>query len=497
MTRLVNYSALAAASSTILLLFVAFVLGGISRAPGWERTRAFAWVSVTAAAYAAGDLLTVSGEVPRVAQLWASRGQFIVGSLHAAAWLQFAYDTDEGRSARRAMGLRWMCYGMAALGLIPGLALEATSREIRVPAIGVTYAMFPLTPVGSVGGALMLVGIAVAFVRVAREGWGGSRLSEWAKVGFGAFYACAAVDFGTASGVFEFVPLAGVGFLVALMPVAVYMIRAFVRNAHRLDRLSRDLSVEVQARTNDVLVAQRALADAERHASIGRVAAGVAHDINNPLAWLMLNADLLRDFGSRHPMPAEATESIDGIVDGAERIKAAVEALRARTRWSPGMRVAVAPDRLVRVALKAVATELHQSHDVSVDLGATPLVLGDEAELMGAFSDLLSLAQRISSAMPGVAQVRVESRTGNDGWATFLVSARRTAAANGALDLSMLARGDQRGLGAARHEFERHGGTLHIDAAPDQWSATVRLPPSGQLVTPDGRVGAFAVAAMP
>ncbi|MBL8961207.1 MAG: HAMP domain-containing histidine kinase, partial [Gemmatimonadetes bacterium] len=491
-----NYSALAAASSTILLLFVAFVLGGISRAPGWERTRAFAWVSVTAAAYAAGDLLTVSGEVPHVAQLWASRGQFVVGSLHAAAWLAFAYDPNDGPPRRRILVLQWLSYGMAALGMIPGFALDAASRVIRVPSIGVTYTMFPLTLVGSVGGALMLVGIAVAFVRVARAGWGGSRLTEWAKVGFGAFYVCAAVDFATASGFVEFVPLAGVGFLVALMPVAVYMIRAFVRNAHRLERLSRDLSLEVQARTNEVVMAQRALADAERHASIGRVAAGVAHDINNPLAWLVLNADLLRDFGTRHPLPAEATESIDGIVDGAERIKAAVEALRARTRWSPGMRVAVAPDRLVRVALKAVATELHQSHDVSVDLGATPLVLGDEGELMGAFSDLISQAQRVSSAMPGVAQVRVESGTGPDGWATFLVSARRSTVASGALDLSTLVIADLVGLDAARHEFERHGGTMQVDSGPDHWTAVVRLPPSGQLVTPEGRIATLAVASL-
>jgi signal transduction histidine kinase len=488
----VNYSALAAVSSAVLLVFVAFILGGISRAPGWERTRAFAWVALTAAAYAAGDLFTVSGGVPRGIQLWVSQAQFTIGSLHAAAWLRFAYDGGGGA----VLLVRRLCLVVAAAGIMPGVAVEARWRLIEVPGIGVSYTLYPLTVFGSLGGVLMLGAIALAFAHVSREGWGGARLTGWARLGFGAFYACATADFATASGIIEFVPLAGVGFLTALMPVAVYMIRAFVRNAHRLDRLSRDLSLEVQARTTEVLVAQRALADAERHASIGRVAAGVAHEINNPLAWLVLNADLLRDHAAHHPVPADVRESIDGIIDGAERIKAAVEALRARTRWSPGMRVAVAPDRLLRVALSAVATELHQSYDVSVDLGATPLVLAEESDLLGAFSDLLSCAQRISSAIPGAAQVCVESSTAPDGWAAFLISIRRRLPGSSALDLAGLDRSHMAGIDAARAIFEEHGGTMTATAEDSRWTLQIRLPPSGQQVTADGRIGTLVLAEM-
>lgn len=483
-----NYSAIASASSAVLLACVALILLGISRAPGWDRAGVFARVAATAAAYTACDFFLVSGSFSPSTQLWVSRVQFSAGALHGAAWLRFALAL---RTPRERLLTYWITAShlIAVAAIVPGAMLEATWRIITVEAVGARFTAFALTALGSLAGAVILAGIAVAFARVARHGTESTPLTPLGRLGFGIFYACAAADFLTAAGVLELAPLGGTGFLAALLPLALYMMRAFAANARRLDQLSNELAREVQERTHEVLEAHRALAEAERHATVGRVAAGVAHEINNPLAWLMLNADLLRDYDRSHALPADVKESITGVLDGADRIKAAVESLRARTRWSPGMRVSVAPDRILRIALKSAATELHQSHELVVEIGDTPLVSGDESELMGAFADLLVVAR--AGGAPGGAprRIRITGGTAADGWADFRIQAVRATDPDGAEVFSAVS--------AAQAVFERHGGMMSLQEHEAHRDISVRLPPSQEQVTPEGRIARLSLAAIP
>ncbi len=485
--------ALAFASSAVLLVFVAIVLAGIARAPGWERSRTFAIVAATAAVYAMGDLVNVS-QLPLEVRLWASRVQYAVGALHAGAWMRFSFPGDEpgqGPLARRLLFGGMLT--LAVLALVPGALVGDAARFLDVPAFSTRYTIFPLNAFGSAGGVLMLLAIGLAFHRVSREPWGGAGIPVTGRAGFVVFFACAASDLATPSGFLHFMPLAGVGFVAALLPVAMHMIGEFVRSARRLDHLSRELSAEVRDRTHEVLRVQRELAEAERHASIGRVAAAAAHDINNPLAWLILNTDLLRDATAGQSLADGARESIEGIVEGAERIKAAVEALRARTRWSPGMRVVVAPDRLLRVALKAATGDLHRAFQVSVDIQPIPLVAADEGDLMSLLADLLTLAQEAPAGGRVNGALSVRADTGDDGWARVTMELRY-----GNTGLYAIPRcGDSSiSLAMLQDVATRHGGSLVVDEVLGYWSAVLRLPPSSALVTSDGRVGGALAGAV-
>lgn len=483
-----NYSAIASASSAVLLVCVALILLGISRAPGWDRAGVFARVAATAAAYTACDFFLVSGNFSPATQLWVSRVQFSAGALHGAAWLRFALAL---RTPRERLITYWItaCHLIAVAAVVPGAMLDATWRIITVEAVGARFTAFALTTLGSLAGAMILVGMAVAFTRVARHGAQSTPITPLGRLGFALFYGCAAADFLTAAGVLELAPLGGTGFLAALLPMALYMMRAFVANARRLDRLSNALAREVQERTHEVIEAHRALAEAERHATVGRVAAGVAHEINNPLAWLMLNADLLRDYDRSHALPAEVQESITGVLDGADRIRAAVESLRARTRWSPGMRVSVAPDRILRIALKSAATELHQSHELVVEIGDTPLVSGDESELMGAFADLLAVARAGGAQGRAPGRIRITGGTAADGWADFHIHAVRTVDPDEADVYTAVS--------AAQAVIERHGGAMSVRESEAHREISVRLPPSQEQVTPEGRIARLSLASMP
>ncbi|HEY3309149.1 MAG TPA: cache domain-containing protein [Desulfuromonadaceae bacterium] len=90
-----------------------------------------------------------------------------------------------------------------------------------------------------------------------------------------------------------------------------------------------DRTARLEEKSRQLLVAQKELAQAERLASIGQLASGVAHEINNPLAIIRGNAELLEMFAG-----ADATNS-DGvatIIKQADRIERIVSDLLTFSR---------------------------------------------------------------------------------------------------------------------------------------------------------------------
>lgn len=70
------------------------------------------------------------------------------------------------------------------------------------------------------------------------------------------------------------------------------------------------------------------LVNVERFALVGRIAAGVAHEINNPLAWLVANIDFLGPiFGQGDPLPQRLTLDASQVVDARELLEECQQAM--------------------------------------------------------------------------------------------------------------------------------------------------------------------------
>ncbi len=95
------------------------------------------------------------------------------------------------------------------------------------------------------------------------------------------------------------------------------------------------MAVAVQEREERLEDSTRVqLTEAERLASIGRLAAGVAHEVNNPLTGVLTFAHLLK---SRANLDADGRQSVDIIISETLRVRDTVRGLLDFTPRSPSV----------------------------------------------------------------------------------------------------------------------------------------------------------------
>ncbi len=186
--------------------------------------------------------------------------------------------------------------------------------------------------------------------------------------------------------------------------------RAFNRMAAEIAEYQQHLETRVLAALSQIKSAERHLAVAQRLAATGTLAAGIAHEINNPLGG-MKNAvrALLRGDLS----PEKTSEYLDLIGEGLARIE---ETVKKVLSFTP-RRVEPRPVDLAEVARKALALARHRIERKSIRVeGHAPSehdarVFGDPLELQQvALNLLLNAADAVDERVGGRITVRVEPR---------------------------------------------------------------------------------------
>jgi PAS domain S-box-containing protein len=142
----------------------------------------------------------------------------------------------------------------------------------------------------------------------------------------------------------------------------------------------------------------------DRMASIGTLAAGVAHGINNPLAYVISNLDYVRNklglpWNELPPEDVrEVRELLEESLEGADRVRRIVGDLRSFSRQAEDRVQPVDLTNVVERALNMAMNEIRHRARVILELQPVPRVMGTESKLGQVVLNLLvNAAQAIEA----------------------------------------------------------------------------------------------------
>jgi PAS domain S-box-containing protein len=179
---------------------------------------------------------------------------------------------------------------------------------------------------------------------------------------------------------------------------------------------------------------------ADRMVSVGALAAGVAHEINNPLAYVMTNLDMvaarrlpplgarLRALGGEAATIGDELGRVIAMIDvareGSERMRDIVRDLRTFTRGAgEEKRAAVDVRRVMDASINLAWNEIRHRARLVKEYGDVPLVLATEARLGQVFLNILvNAAQALEVGDAAENVIRVRAATERDGQVVVQVS---------------------------------------------------------------------------
>jgi two-component system NtrC family sensor kinase len=180
-----------------------------------------------------------------------------------------------------------------------------------------------------------------------------------------------------------------------------------------IKELIRTLEQRVEERTKELKAAQLQLLQSEKLASIGKLSATIAHEINNPLNGILTYSKLIEKKVGRDSLQKEDLEKIRNyvvtMIRETERCSSIVRNLLdfARQR-EPSLRADVDVNRLLEDAITFLSNQISlQNVEVVRKLSDLPGIIADPTQLRQVFFNVLINA---CEAMPDGGTITVTSR---------------------------------------------------------------------------------------
>ena len=242
----------------------------------------------------------------------------------------------------------------------------------------------------------------------------------------------------------------------------------------------------------DLKTTQQQLIHSEKMASLGRLVAGVAHELNNPISFVYGNTVAMKRYAERlsrylaaihGEVPRDEREAlrqelridrllddlpslIDGTVEGAERTRDIVDALKRFSATDRDERRAFDLAEVIGRAVQWVGKATADPFEVSLNLPEAIMVLGSPGQLQQV---AMNLVQNAADATEKARDRRLEISGGVEG-AEAVIEFRDSGPGIPVENLDKLfdpffttkpvGRGTGLGLAISYGIVERHGGTL-------------------------------------
>jgi signal transduction histidine kinase len=269
---------------------------------------------------------------------------------------------------------------------------------------------------------------------------------------------------------------------------------ALVELNARLEERVRERTAQLQATNRELAeaytelkTAEVQLVQSEKMASLGRLVAGVAHEINNPVSFI---ATSVVPLGRRlaeaadmvppevRPLLREAEDIVAIMGRGAQRTAAIVKDLRSFSRLGETMRQSADLHDGLEVSLRLLESRWKDRITIHRDYGTLPLVQCDPAQLNQVFLNVLGNA---CDAIRGRGNVWITTRADDD---AVSITVRDDGAGIPADTLGHIfdpffttkdvGGGTGLGLAISHSVVGAHGGRIEVESAPGA-GATFRI----------------------
>jgi signal transduction histidine kinase len=168
----------------------------------------------------------------------------------------------------------------------------------------------------------------------------------------------------------------------------------------------------------------------DKLATIGTLAAGVAHEINNPITWVLGNAELLQDLMSQlksillemdqreqvHTLMNKIDEAIVSLLNGAEQVRDITQSIKGLSRIDKKEMIQVDVHKVLKMAITMASLEFKERANLETHFSKQmPVIFSNPGRLHQIFVNLLiNAAQAIPEGDLANNHIIVSTSVGNN-----------------------------------------------------------------------------------